>query len=346
MPMKRNHMKQLPEQIDNLLIQRLEGNLNAEDAAQLDSWIAESKEHADYAEQQEELWFSSVRQRDLSKYDATKAFERFRQRIVDEEQNTESYRRSSSWPITRWIRYAAIIVAIAMVGYLSYNQGEQQLASAFADVVIEAPEGSRIKTTLPDGTEVWLNAASRMVYSQGFGLKDRNVHLIGEGYFKVKHNEELPFSVHTTNLQVNDLGTEFNLCDYPDDPEAVVTLMEGKVNFTTKTDANKVYDMNPDQRAVYNKSTGLVDIYTSTEGDASTWLSGSIVLNGQPLEEIVRLLERCYNIKIEVKNPAVLSNRFYGDFDRNTQSLTEILDALAATGRLRYTINGKVITLY
>lgn len=94
---------------------------------------------------------------------------------------------------------------------------------------MEAPLGSRTKLTLPDGTLVWLNAGSRITYSQGFGVGNRKIELIGEGYFEVKRNEEVPFLVKTNSLLVKVLGTKFNFRDYPDDAEAIVSLSEGKV---------------------------------------------------------------------------------------------------------------------
>ena len=126
-------------------------------------------------------------------------------------------------------RYAAIIAVILAVGCFSYWQGGVNVKDTFADISVEAPLGSRTKLYLPDGTLVWLNAGSRMTYSQGFGVDNRMIELEGEGYFEVRRNEKLPFFVKTKDLQLQVLGTKFNFRDYPEDHEVVVSLLEGKV---------------------------------------------------------------------------------------------------------------------
>ena len=135
----------------------------------------------------------------------------------------QEFRLSALW------RYAAIIAVILAVGCFSYWQGGVNVKDTFADISVEAPLGSRTKLYLPDGTLVWLNAGSRMTYSQGFGVDNRKVELEGEGYFEVQRNEKLPFFVKTKDLQLQVLGTKFNFRDYPEDHEVVVSLLEGKV---------------------------------------------------------------------------------------------------------------------
>ena len=93
------------------------------------------------------------------------------------------------------------------------------MEQAFAMIKVEAPQGSTTKMTLPDGTEVWLNAGSRMEYSQGFGVRDRRVKLSGEGYFEVHHNTAMPFIVNSSSLNVQVLGTT----SVPYSKRAVVT---------------------------------------------------------------------------------------------------------------------------
>lgn len=90
--------------------------------------------------------------------------------------------------------------------------------------------GARTKMHLPDGTAVWLNAGSKLSYSQGFGIDNRDVRLEGESYFEVSRNENLPFCVKTKEVKVRVLGTKFNFRNYQDDNEAVVNLLEGKVS--------------------------------------------------------------------------------------------------------------------
>ena len=151
----------------------------------------------------------------------------------------QEFRLSALW------RYAAIIAVILAVGCFSYWQGGVNVKDTFADISVEAPLGSRTKLYLPDGTLVWLNAGSRMTYSQGFGVDNRKVELEGEGYFEVQRNEKLPFFVKTKDLQLQVLGTKFNFRDYPEDHEVVVSLLEGKVELNNLLKKRKKLSLHP-----------------------------------------------------------------------------------------------------
>lgn len=289
---------------------------------------------------EEEIWFSAISEDELAKYDKEAAFAAFRQR-VNESRNKQ--------PMTKrlhWLHYAAAVVAIAAVGYFSFKGGQSNVESAMGNIVIEAPQGSRTQMTLPDGTKVWLNAGSRISYSQGFSLVNRLVMLEGEGYFEVAHNEKLPFSVNTDDVQVKVLGTKFNFRDYPTDAEAIVSLAEGKVAMNSLLCPTDEHLLRPGQRATVDKQTGLISIEEYEIANSTQWTSGKLIFNGEPLQEIVKTLERSYNVRITIADNRLLLLCFHGDFLRQEQSLNEVLDALAATGKIRYKRNEKDITLY
>lgn len=290
---------------------------------------------------EEEIWFSSVSEEELSKYDKDAAFAAFQNRVAE----TESQPRA----VTRrlgWLKYAAAVVAVVAVGFFSYRGGQSQLETAMGDIVVEAPQGSRTQMTLPDGTKVWLNAGSKISYSQSFGLVNRLVLLAGEGYFEVAHNEELSFSVESENVRVKVLGTKFNFRDYPSDAEATVSLAEGSVAMNSQQHPADEQLLKPGQRATVDKQTGKIRVEECEVANATQWTSGKLIFDGEPLQEIVKTLERSYNVKITIADNRLLTLRFYGDFLRQEQTLSEVLDALAATGKIKYNIKGKDVTLY
>jgi ferric-dicitrate binding protein FerR (iron transport regulator) len=337
-------MEKQREHIDELIVQLLTGTITPANYHELQQWIAASADHERYFLERQEVWFSAVDAGQLAKYDGRKAFNAFRLRTVNATRSRHD--EPLTCPRRHWLAACvAVVVAVFIVGYLGYQRGEKSLAASFADIIVEAPEGSRTMTVLPDGTKVWLNAGSRLIYSQGFGLKNRSVCLDGEGYFDVKRNERLPFSVRTNSLKVNDLGTTFNLRDYTEDEEAVISLIEGKVNFATGK-AGRLYEMSPNQKAVYNKSTGQVDIYGNMATASTQWTKGKITLNGQPLTEVARLLERSYGVHITIANSALCERHFYGEFQQGQQSIYAVLNALAATGKLKYKKTPNGIVLY
>ena len=291
----------------------------------------------DYIE--EEIWFSSVDEKELAKYDKDAAFAAFQQRVSRHEMKSRY-----SW---KWVKYAAAVACLLIVvSYFSYYGGQVRLEAQMSDIVIEAPQGSRTKMNLPDGTKVWLNAGSKITYSQGFGINYRLVKLVGEGYFEVAHNEQLPFSVRSENVQVKVLGTKFNFRDYPGDTEAIVSLSEGSVamNSTKSPSVNQL--LKPGERATVDKVTGKIQIEEYEVSNAIQWTSGRLSFDGEPLRDIIKDLERSYHVSITVKNVELYQLRFYGDFIRQEQSLTEVLDALSATGKFRYEKKNQQIIFY
>lgn len=290
---------------------------------------------------EEEIWFSSVSEEELSKYDKDAAFAAFQNRVAEAESQPRAVTHRLGW-----LKYAAAVAAVAAVGFFSYRGGQSQLETAMGDIVVEAPQGSRTQMTLPDGTKVWLNAGSKISYSQSFGLVNRLVLLAGEGYFEVAHNEELFFSVESENVRVKVLGTKFNFRDYPSDAEATVSLVEGSVAMNSQQHPADEQLLKPGQRATVDKQTGKIRVEEYEVANATQWTSGKLIFDGEPLQKIVKTLERSYNVKITIADNRLLTLRFYGDFLRQEQTLSEVLDALAATGKIKYNIKGKDVTLY
>lgn len=340
-------MIQANDYINDLIVRQLCGDTSKEEQDELQLWIGAAADNERYYLQQRELWFSATDAETLAKYNKEGAYQHFLSRIAQAEEEQEAP-GAVTLRLLSLLRYAAVAaVLLCFVGFFAYRSGQQMLTAEFADIIIEAPKGSRTQITLPDGTGVWLNAGSKIAYSQGFGLKDRFVRLVtGEGYFEVARNERLPFSVGSENLKVEVLGTKFNFRDYPDDAEAVVSLQEGRVALSALNASLPTQNLSPGQCATYNKLTKQMTIEDASVVDAMQWTLGTLILNGEPLPEIVRKLERSYNVKITLADEQLNELRFHGNFARMEQSLSEVLDILAATGRLRYEKRGNQVILY
>lgn len=297
--------------------------------------MTDNKEHT------EELWFSSISEEKLAKYDKEAAFAAFQMRIAAAGQQRKPKVRRLGW-----LKYAAVVAAIASVGYFSFKGGQNDIESGFGDIVVVTPQGSRTQLALPDGSTVWLNAGSKISYSQGFGYTIRLVRIVGEGYFEVAHDEKLPFSVESDNVRVKVLGTKFNFRDYPTDAEATVSLAEGSVSMCSSRTPGDDRLLKPGQRATVDKRTGQIHVEDYEVANSRQWTNGRLLFDGEPLQEIVNTLERSYNVNITISDKDLLTLRFYGDFLRQEQTLNEVLDALAQTGKIRYKQEGKDVILY
>ena len=288
----------------------------------------------------EELWVSSAVADDTQQYDVDQAFERFRKRTGLDQSGRQSYKWYRTWSVA-----AVAIVLLGLITVTAYWQGSRQIQSNFSDIVVEAPLGSKTKLTLPDGSTVWLNAGSKMVYSQGFGVSDRRLAFQGEGYFEVEKIDEMPFLVQTHDVNVTVVGTKFNFRNYPEDEEAVVELLEGKVALENQLKEEAVRYLSPNEKMVLHKATGKMDITSAKVKEVTLWTENILLFDEDLLPDIVRELERSYHVQIEIENEDLKQTRFYGQFNQLEQNIYDVLDMLSETGKLKYHEEGKVIYL-
>lgn len=222
-------------------------------------------------------------------------------------------------------RYAAVLV-IAFVSawmlasyYFTGNLSEQQELIAFQQELV-VPAGQRAKLTLPDGTKVWLNAGSRLLYPSFFA-KERKVYLSGEGFFDVAKNEKVPFIVSTRTIDVRALGTQFNVFSYPESDYTSVYLQEGKVKAYFPSSETEGVVLSPDQ---YLVQKGKQLKLSTMDPDELLWREGIYTFKRQKLGSIIEKLELYYDVKIIVKDPEILNYEYVGKF-RQRDGVMEIL---------------------
>lgn len=206
-------------------------------------------------------------------------------------------------------------------------------------LILTTPKGGTYQITLPDGTQVWLNAASTLKYPGRFDGDERVVEVIGEAYFSVKHDAKRLFKVVSNDQEVQVLGTEFNISAYLDDQAVKTTLVEGKVRLSLASDKSLV--LTPGQQATVRGSSfevGKVDIF-----DYTAWRNGIIVLNGARLPDVIRQLERWYNVAIEL--PELETNKTaYVMINRN-ENLSSVLKALEETYHVKLKLEGRRVSV-
>ena len=328
--------------VEELIAQYLVEGLNAPDLKYLNQWLDESEENKKYFNHLQEIWISTFNPDDRLSFDKEQAYNRFRLRV-----NAVKAEYKPEKKISIYVRMsriaAAIIVSILFSGFgywMSLNVQEKQ----YANTSVEAPLGSKVKLYLPDGTLVWLNAGSSIEYSQSLGIKNRKLSVNGEAYFEVARNEKKVFEITSGDVVVRVLGTKFNIRNYEEEERAAVTLLEGKVS--VKKAANEELLLYPNQQFAYNKSKRTSEIIHVRAEHASEWIRGIIFFDGESLPDIVKELERLYNVRIVIQNESLNTYRFYGRFYRTDQTIQEVIDMLASTNKLKYIMDNKIITLY
>ena len=197
------------------------------------------------------------------------------------------------------------------------------------------PHGSSSKIVLSDNTVVWLNAGSRLIYPSVFTNKTREVVLFGEAYFDVAKNNEKPFLVQTSALEIKVLGTEFNVSAYPDDNVIQTVLKEGSVSIRQIDDIKSENEilLKPNQLASFDKSTKLSKITNVNTNFYASWIDGLLSFENLDMNRVVKKLERYYDIKIQFEDPMLGSIKISGKLDlkQNKEEVFEYLAKVSTT---------------
>lgn len=231
----------------------------------------------------------------------------------DEDAGKESLRQnglyneksSSKTRIYSLLRYAAVIVATAGLTLFVVSRVNRPQPSY---ATITTQKGQVAQCTLPDGSKVWLNTETKLTFST---QKDqRNVTVSGEALFDVKHDTAHPFIVKSRSGSVRVLGTKFMVTDYSSEPYSVM-LERGKVEVNSTIEGIKPVVLSPGQRAELKGTQFMV---TPSQDGESSWTNGILTFTNEPLEDIVRVIERQYGTNITIASSSLAHERYTAKF--------------------------------
>lgn len=206
---------------------------------------------------------------------------------------------------------------------------------------IETPRGSEYSLVLSDGTRVWLNAMSSLRYPTSFGDGKREVQLTGEAYFEVSRSNR-PFIVHTGCMQVEVLGTTFNLSAYPHET-TTATLVNGSVRVATPQGQTRI--LRPQQQAVLAPGQTNLQVRTVDTAFYTSWVKGKIYFKDQRLEDILQTLSRWYDVHITYTDERLKDLRF-GCHVNRYEEIAPFIHLLEKTGKVKASCQNNTITLY
>ncbi|HEY9262842.1 FecR family protein [Chitinophaga sp.] len=218
-------------------------------------------------------------------------------------------------------------------GQLLYRAEKESTNTALLFNKISTPRGGQYQLTLPDSTRVWLNAASTLRYPAAFAGRTRTVQLTGEAYFEVAKNAAMPFTVNVDDLEVQVLGTHFNVMAYNDEAQIKTTLLEGAVKVNKNGNSRRLV---PGQGAHFNRSTGALEVTAVDTEEAIAWKNGFIQLEGNDLPAVMRQISRWYNVDIVYKG--TVPAHFKGIIPRNVP-VSQVLKMMELTGEVHFQIN-------
>ncbi|HEY1167102.1 MAG TPA: FecR domain-containing protein, partial [Chitinophaga sp.] len=238
---------------------------------------------------------------------------------------------------------AGAIVSKQAEGKIDY-QGTDAAAGQSGTVAalntLWVPKGGQYELTLPDGTRVWLNAASSLTFPVAFTGKERQVRLSGEAYFEVAKHAGKPFLVNIDGKQtVEVLGTHFNIKAYSDDPDIRTTLLEGSVKVSS---TNNHAVIKPGQMAV-NDLKAPLSVRNADLDEVMGWKNGLFVFNDQPMKDVLRIVARWYDVEVEYQTD--VSQKKLRGIVSKYKSIRELLDNITITSGIHYKIAGRRVII-
>jgi len=268
-----------------------------------------------------------------------------------------------------WLSAAVMITAVIIFFAFFTNSKKSYSQEKVAQSEVSTKNGSRTKIQLPDGTSVWLNSSSKLVYDNThFGTGIREVSLIGEAYFDVVKNPNKPFVIHTAKMDIKVLGTAFNVKCYPGEKTTETSLIRGSVEVTFKDRQEKYImkpneklilindDINPVKRIVTKSAPAVIEkgnpileishltIYPKDSSIVETgWVDNRLVFSDERLDDIAKKMERWYGVTIMISNEKLKRELLTGSFEKET--IYQALNALQLTTAFTYKVDKDIITI-
>jgi len=361
------------EDIKDLLVKYIAGSATPEESSHVEEWLEQDPAHLEEYAALEQAWRDARWGTDPAAFDAKPAFEKLRRNLG---WPAEGQRR----PVRLFYKVAAALGGALIVGGAAYFysvrwNGHPSGSEGTVAEQIVVPKGQKKHLVLSDSTEIWLNAGSTLRIEPGFGVRQRNVFLEGEGYFKVRHDSNLVFTVATRNYTIRDIGTAFNVNTYPGDTHFETAVLEGEISVEghfsrnnkpsriilshnqvlkiRKTALASITDSlisSPSAPGPVNKTSPgrnepIVSLTQSSEVDRyAGWKEDQLSFDDECFQDIANRLERKYDITIRIEDPVLAACHYSGSF-KGLPDITAVLDILKETTPFSYEIKKDTVIL-
>lgn len=355
--------------IDGLILSFLKEEITEAERKALEDWINADPSNKEHFKSFYRIWNATYQ----GNGEVEMALQKVKLKLSNTpfEENEQQNTGARSFTLLKWAAVIVISCITGAFGYKYLSHAGKQRAGGLVNV-INVPLGSKSNVLLPDGTQVTLNAGSRLTYGMDYGIKLREVNLIGEGYFKVAENKNAPFLVKTVKATIKALGTEFNVKAYPEEGVIETVLVKGSVlvdeilsTEEKKTDKRKTVILKPGQKVLIYKVAEkdkpveevnspvlkpipqkivmppMIVINNSVIENETSWKDTRWIIKGTDLQTFAVILSRRFNVSIELQDENLKQYRFSGTIENET--IEEVFDIMKYTIPISYTIDkGKV----
>ncbi len=315
-----------PEQIEELLPRYCEGLATPDERQMVERWMEQSEDNRKAVRQIYALYLATDTTAVMRKVDTEAAWKRVEKRM-------NQSKRINWWMWTQ--RIAAVLtlpllLATCWLYMTRYSMEDVEFLEARTN------PGMTTSLTLSDGTRVFLNSESSLIYPSRFCGEKRSVRLTGEAYFEVTPNPDKRFIVSTPHqTQVEVLGTCFNVEAYSQSDKISTTLVKGKVDFLfDKDNKQEKVRLMPGQKVIYDSSTHEVQLFRTSGESETSWKEGKIVFRDTPLEEGLHMLEKRYHVAFTIRNERLKEYSFTGTF--TNQRLERILEYFRLSSQIHW----------
>ena len=205
------------------------------------------------------------------------------------------------------------------------------------------PYGKTFKVQLADGTMVHLNAGTQLKYPRQFTQSERRVYLEGEAYFEVNHDKDKPFIVETSTTAIRVLGTSFNVSAYSEEELNTTVLVEGSVVVSDVDTTDAPVTLTPGHMALWGKDSKEISVKEVETSEYTSWIQGELVFENRTFEEMLRVLERTYNVKIVNRYTELNKGRYRARFEGET--IEQVMETFVKSRLFSYTIKNNTIII-
>ncbi|WP_320111243.1 FecR domain-containing protein [Draconibacterium orientale] len=313
-----------------------EGKYSYNDYLKVKDWFNNIGEQGQLKAQLFSQWEDSLNDYNGNDKSLNHIFEKIQHNILLEEK--KEAKKINIWSFYRQVAAILLIpvLAFSVWNYISLNTDgnntTEQMAQSWVEIC--APDGGKVEFLLPDSTSGWLNSGSKLRYNPMFSKK-RKVELTGEAWFDVKHINDRDFVVSVPDMDVKVLGTEFNVSAYPEDDFTNVVLEEGIVEVNGKAGVfNQI--LAPNEKIAFNHEEKSLTLTRVNAEHFSAWKEGYLIIDNEPLGDVVGRLERWYNVEIKIQDEMLKRYRFKATF--KDEPLEEVLRLMAKTTPIAYKI--------
>lgn len=363
----------------SLIIRYLKKDISVTEQQKLFNWVYSSSENEKLFYSLKDIWETARYEQTVLNASTDEEWEKFALEAINSQTEKHVNKKFASKQIYRIIQIAAIVIITFGIGFFVKSYLPEKVTYASVNV----PYGAKSELNLPDGSKIWVNSGSNLRYPSNMDGKQIDLYLEGEAFFDITKNPNRKLNVKTSNLNIQVLGTRFNIKSYNEENLVETTLLSGSISITGKVGGRVIKDpiiLSPNEQAVLNKTdTRLTHAKKQKQNVESleakqnsvpekikdqkesmfiptlkvkegidtesfvSWKDNKMVFKAESFENLAKKMERWYNVKINIKDDELKKARYTGRFDNET--VEQAVEALSISLPFTYKIEKNQIEI-